>query len=261
VARPSISYAPRTNYVSPRYTQPSNYAYPATSTCVTPSYPTQIHQGSVASSPSQPQVVTATAVPSTPVRETGAVQPATSQRPAQTAASPGAAVARTSGGNAGQANSQPTTVRTTQTVPAETGASSTPERSALEMLAALSAKESTRSAEPQQTSESEVQSTVLPELDPAPTNATHIGSWTATLPNDRSVTLELQENGQFSWTAVREGKASTFRGEYALNNGQLKLVRSSDRQELKGSWSGDATTGFNFKLNGAKDKGLDFVRG
>jgi hypothetical protein len=90
--------------------------------------------------------------------------------------------------------------------------------------------------------------------------ATHIGNWTATLPNGSKVDLALQPNGNFSWVAKSGEKVSSFEGQYTVSAGTLTLVRSSDNQKLVGSLTPAGSSGFNFKLTGAKDAGLNFSR-
>ncbi|TWT87663.1 hypothetical protein Mal64_32050 [Pseudobythopirellula maris] len=98
---------------------------------------------------------------------------------------------------------------------------------------------------------------------PAPAAAPaagQVGVWTATLSNGTTVRLELGANSNFSWTAIKDGKASSFQGSYSVANGQLVLVRSTDQQQLRGAWTALASGGFNFRLDGGKDNGLNFAR-
>jgi len=100
--------------------------------------------------------------------------------------------------------------------------------------------------------------------DTNPTNAVAnpglAGNFTATLGNNATITLSLGDNGTFRWSAVNNGKSSDFEGTFSFNNGLLTLQRSSDSQKLEGTLTTNGQ-GFNFKLNGAKDNGLNFVRG
>jgi hypothetical protein len=88
----------------------------------------------------------------------------------------------------------------------------------------------------------------------------HVGSWTAVLANNVSVQLLLQADGAFRWTANANGKASSFEGTYNLNGGSLQLNRSSDSRQLSGSFTRTNSGGFNFKLQGKDDAGLNFAR-
>ena len=87
----------------------------------------------------------------------------------------------------------------------------------------------------------------------------HIGTWQATTPNNASVTLSLSGDGSFQWVAENNGKTSRFAGTFTISAGKMTLSRSSDNQKLIGQFvfSGNR---FNFKLDGAKDSGLDFTR-
>jgi hypothetical protein len=97
---------------------------------------------------------------------------------------------------------------------------------------------------------------------PAPQTPEHVGNWTASLPNGSRVQLNLEAQGQFSWTAVtKSGQTSSFQGSYTVENGSLTLIRSTDNQKLAGSITINGGNAFHFKLADAKDSGLSFVRG
>jgi hypothetical protein len=99
------------------------------------------------------------------------------------------------------------------------------------------------------------------DVPTAPQPANHVGTWAARLANGASVQLELQANGQFSWTARnKSGQTSTFQGSYSVANGTLTLTRTNDNQQLVGAFNASSQNAFNFKLTGAKDAGLSFVR-
>ena len=93
---------------------------------------------------------------------------------------------------------------------------------------------------------------------PAPQN-TNAGTWVASLPGNASVTLDLGTDGAFRWTAVSQGKTSSFQGNYTVNNGSLSLVRSNDGGKLTGSMSASGSSSFEFKVAGAQN-GLNFQR-
>lgn len=90
--------------------------------------------------------------------------------------------------------------------------------------------------------------------------SSHVGQWKATLGNGATVELTLQADGSFVWVANSQGKTSSFEGSYSLENGSLTLVRSSDNQKLAGQFTPTSDGGMNFRLNGAKDAGLTFLR-
>ena len=71
--------------------------------------------------------------------------------------------------------------------------------------------------------------------------------------------LDLRADGSFTWTATRSGKTSNFAGQYTMQGGKLTLTRN-DSQKLAGDMTINSG-GFNYKLEGAKDAGLNFARG
>ena len=93
---------------------------------------------------------------------------------------------------------------------------------------------------------------------PAQPTSGRVGSWVAQLGNQATVRLELRADGSFTWTATRNGKTSTFSGNYNLSGNAMTLTRN-DNQSLAGTLT-DSNNGFNFKLNGANDSGLTFAR-
>ncbi len=130
-------------------------------------------------------------------------------------------------------------VQAPQQVPTQVNA----QQSAMQMLAAFG-------EEPTQQASTPIQ----------PQGFNGVGTWNATLPNNAIVTLVMQEDGNFTWTAVNNGKQSTFQGSYNLTNSSLTLSRSNDSQKLDGAltFNGDS---FTFKINGSNDNGLTFNRG
>lgn len=99
---------------------------------------------------------------------------------------------------------------------------------------------------------------------PAPQAVTpredHVGRWIASLPNNTSVELRLEQDGRFSWIANKAGKVSQFDGSFSVDDGVLTLNRSNDGQKLVGTLNMNGGSAFNFKLNGANDSGLNFNR-
>lgn len=92
-----------------------------------------------------------------------------------------------------------------------------------------------------------------------PATPSHVGTWQATTPGKATVTLTLNNDNSFSWVASNQGKSSQFHGTYTLSDDKLTLARSSDNQKLTGDFA-FSNSGFNFKLSGAKDNGLNFTR-
>lgn len=87
-----------------------------------------------------------------------------------------------------------------------------------------------------------------------------VGSWTAVVASDTTVRLDIRSDGSFTWTANSKGKQSSFQGTYTLGNQQLTLIRESDKQKLDGSMTVNGNGEFTFRLTGAQDAGLKFVR-
>lgn len=131
------------------------------------------------------------------------------------------------------------------------------EDSALKLLDSMVGNRAQAPTANQQQSEAATNSSVAP----ASTNRlpSHLGKWIAILPETQRVDLQLREQGTFSWTATKNGKSSTFEGQYLLQNGRLILVRSNDLQQMSGSWTA-TEQGFDFHLEGANTGSLNFVR-
>jgi hypothetical protein len=137
------------------------------------------------------------------------------------------------------------------------------ELSALQMLASLNG-DATGAAMAEIAPEAVVEApTFGAEATPAnsamPMNSVHVGTWRVALPGNQNITLALNPDNSFQWSATKDGKSSSFQGQYRLEEGRLTLVRSNDLQQMAGSWSGEAAN-FTFKLDGATTSGLAFVR-
>ncbi len=92
-----------------------------------------------------------------------------------------------------------------------------------------------------------------------PSNAIHVGTWRVALPGNQNISLALNPDHSFQWNAVKDGKSSSFQGQYRMEAGRLTLVRSNDLQQMAGNWSGEGAN-FTFKLDGATTSGLAFSR-
>jgi hypothetical protein len=136
-------------------------------------------------------------------------------------------------------------VQTAPTTP-QTSAAASAEQTALDLLSQFGAVETTQ---PEPT----------PEPQPQPQAFNGVGTWSATLGNGASISLEMRGDGSFTWTAVKGGKPSTFSGTFALDGESLTLIRN-DRKQLNGTLIAPGTNGFTFKLDGVKDNGLQFAR-
>lgn len=107
------------------------------------------------------------------------------------------------------------------------------------------------------------ESTGMPEFQPAPATSApaHVGTWTATLPNKASISLQLEKDGSFVWSARNQkGQSSQFAGRFRVDGGELTLIRQ-DNQQLSGRLTMSGNNAFTFKLDSAKDNGLQFSRG
>ena len=92
----------------------------------------------------------------------------------------------------------------------------------------------------------------------APQSTSPAGNYNATLPGGASIRLTLNSDGTFRWIANKDGKATVGQGNYTLNAGAMKLVRTNDQQKLEGGFVPTAN-GFLLKVAGGKQS-LNFVR-
>ncbi len=103
----------------------------------------------------------------------------------------------------------------------------------------------------------------IPDFTPVSTTASpsqspeYIGEWSARVGNASEVQLELDASGAFVWSASSNGKVSSFRGSFTVDNGALKLLRE-DNQQLVGSFQMSNSDAFSFKV--ANANGLQFQR-
>ena len=93
----------------------------------------------------------------------------------------------------------------------------------------------------------------------SPAAGAHVGTWAVSLPGNQTIVLALSDDKSFNWNATKDGKSSSFQGQYRLEGNRLTLVRSNDLQQMAGSWTG-ADASFTFKLDGATTSGLAFAR-
>ncbi len=129
--------------------------------------------------------------------------------------------------------------------------------SALQMLASIPSDKATAD----ETQFADETTFGIPEFAPAApvVSDVNIGTWKVALPGNQTVVLVLQDDGRFAWTATKSGATSTFEGNFQLDGQQLTLVRSSDQQQMRGTWTAN-NAGFLFKLDGATTGGLAFTR-
>lgn len=87
----------------------------------------------------------------------------------------------------------------------------------------------------------------------------HFGTWVVNMNGNQMIRLSLNQNNTFVWSVIKDGNESRLEGQYRLDGQRLILVRSSDLQQMAGSWTGNGSN-FTFKLDGASDNGLPFAR-
>lgn len=85
----------------------------------------------------------------------------------------------------------------------------------------------------------------------------YVGVWAARVGNSSEVQLRLEATGAFEWSANSNGKVSSFRGSFSVDNGALKLLRE-DNQQLVGSFQMSNSNAFSFTV--ANANGLQFQR-
>ncbi|MCM2373261.1 hypothetical protein [Aporhodopirellula aestuarii] len=156
-----------------------------------------------------------------------------------------------------QSNTQPAVAQTQR--PATPAPPANTEASALQMLASLSGGGApTRQSASASSASIPEFGTVASATQASPT-APHIGTWTVSLPGDQSVSLILNEDNSFTWSATKGGSTKSFNGQYRLSENKLSLVRASDLQQMQGSWTASAN-GFIFKVDGDTTGALNFSR-
>jgi tetratricopeptide (TPR) repeat protein len=109
----------------------------------------------------------------------------------------------------------------------------------------------------------DVQPAPRPEPTPAqalPANGL-VGNWNAQGPDGSKFGLALNGEGEFQWTASRDGKQQEMTGTYKLENDYL-ILRASAENSLVGQVAMDGDNRFLFKLagNNPADPGLTFTR-
>jgi len=85
------------------------------------------------------------------------------------------------------------------------------------------------------------------------------GNFVATVANGATIRLTLNADGTFAWQANKDGKASSFQGNFTMQNGTLSLNRA-DSQKLEGALT-MGNNGFALRLAGQTEMNLNFVRG
>jgi len=234
--RPSgLSYSPFNHYPQPAYNSTPVYSQPQV----------VYQQQPVQNLP--PSQVAPTGIPNTPAPQQP-TNPALLSRQPSTAPQQAPAAGQTTVRN----NAAPAAPAATQGQSNATNA----EASALQLLASIMTTDST----PTDTTAAS-NTPQIPEFAPssASSEPAHVGTWNVNLPGNQAVQLVLNADGSFTWTATKNGNSSNFKGQYRLENDRLTLVRSTDLNQMAGSWT-VAGEGFTFKLDGATTGGLTFRR-
>jgi len=246
--RPAASFG----YASPSYRSTRSYGNQVS--YATPSYGQRVYGQRVT-----PAVAPAAAPASHAagsVRQ-AAVQPASATQ--NSAAAPRAAATQRT---PSRRTATTAAAQTTTAKPAATSAADA-ESSALAALAALAGETASgESAAPQTPSDAAVAPAAEAPAanDAASSSSRHVGTWRATLPANVVIELQLGDGGSFTWNVQKDGKTTSFAGQYRVTDGRLTLVRSNDLQKMAGNWT-PSDNGFTFRLDGANNGGLDFRRG
>jgi tetratricopeptide (TPR) repeat protein len=87
------------------------------------------------------------------------------------------------------------------------------------------------------------------------------GSWQAKSSDDVAIRLDIDGDGQFTWTVARHGKSQSFSGEYTYGQGILTLVQKQGAP-LVGQVTARGNDSFVFNVpgQGASDQGPVFTR-
>ena len=210
-----------------------------------------------------PQTYRAPQVYHAPVNRQIAQQPVQTIPTINVAAPRPAVVAPSQASPVRLAPTQQLTVPTQPPVPDTTPPSTVPVAAPSQPLAPSAQQEASALAllmgEPTSQTQTPQTQTISTSTSSTPSTPSHLGTWRATTRGQATVTLTLNSDSSFNWVANNQGKSSQFSGTFTLSEGKLTLARSSDNQKLTGDFA-FAGSGFNFKLAGAKDNGLNFAR-
>ena len=88
------------------------------------------------------------------------------------------------------------------------------------------------------------------------------GSWSAQASPEASITLEVKDDGSFSWVYSQDGKPRTIAGTSTIGATGLLTLASSNAGVMVGQVQWTDADHFNFKLSGGgkDDEGLNFTR-
>ncbi|MGI9473723.1 MAG: hypothetical protein ACR2NZ_19435 [Rubripirellula sp.] len=233
----------------PRYSQPAVAPRPVSSIGRPLSQPVPQRQVPQQVTPQRvaPQPVASQGVARRPIASQGVNQARVNPAPASQTAAPARPPA---------ARQQAAPQSAPQATPQSNAANS-----ALQLLASMNTPAMTQPTSPAPTTAAQDTNQIPQFSTPTdPAAGIHVGTWKVALPGNQSVQLTLNDDRSFSWTATKQGRSSSFDGQYRLESGRLTLVRSSDLQQMAGSWTGQEAK-FTFKLDGATTSGLAFTLG
>ena len=115
-----------------------------------------------------------------------------------------------------------------------------------ELLKTLSTESAEQPAEP------------APAAPAKPVDAAALaGKWRASRPDGSAIDLTLGADGRYTWKFTQDGQDRKFDGAYSVAE-NLLILKQGDQATMVGQITPQADGGFNFRLAGANDKGLDF---
>ncbi|MES2474246.1 MAG: hypothetical protein V4640_00605 [Verrucomicrobiota bacterium] len=101
----------------------------------------------------------------------------------------------------------------------------------------------------------------LPDPEPVPLEKL-TGTWTSKRDDGSTVTLQLGDDGKFTWNYAHDGESSGFSGDYSMNDDGLLVLDSEDSQ-MVATVALPQDQEMNFVLAGGppEDPGLAFKKG
>lgn len=110
---------------------------------------------------------------------------------------------------------------------------------------------------PAETTETEAEA---PAPEPVPLEKL-TGTWVSNRDAGSSITLTFKDDGKFTWSYMKDGKATEFGGEYSMNDDGLLVLDSSESQMVANVQLPQETE-LKFVLAGGppEDPGLDFKK-
>jgi Tfp pilus assembly protein PilF len=86
-----------------------------------------------------------------------------------------------------------------------------------------------------------------------------VGNWKATRSDGKTISLNLSDDGKYTWTYAQKDKPQTFSGDYSVAD-NLLVLKQKGTPVMVGQVTSTDGDGFNFKLpgNNPNDPGLTF---